>query len=126
MLRVALYREKDAEEAREDGMDLLDEARDVALARSAIYQQKLQKAHSRCIRPVSFCEGDLVLRLVQWTEGRHKLTPPWKGPFIITRVLSNNSYYLINAQEPKRNVKDTTDQETERPWNACLLRPFYS
>ena len=123
---MALYTEKDAKEAREDGVDLLDEARDLALARSTIYQQKLRKAHSRRIRPVSFREGDLVLRLVQRTEGRHKLTPPWEGPFIISRALRNNSYYLIDAQEPKRNVKDTADQETERPWNACLLRPFYS
>ena len=91
-----------------------------------IYQQKLRKAHNRRIRPVSFREGDLVLRLVQRTEGRHKLTPPWEGPFIISRALSNNSYYRIDAEEPQKNVKDTADQETERPWNAYLLRPFYS
>ena len=58
---MALYTEKDKKEAREDGVDLLDEACNVALARSTIYQQKLRKAHSRRIRPVSFREGDLVL-----------------------------------------------------------------
>ena len=62
--RVALYTEKDAKEAREDGVDLLDEARDLALSRSAIYQHKLRKIHSRRICPVSFREGDLVLWLV--------------------------------------------------------------
>ena len=124
--RVALYMEKDVKEAREDGVDLLDEAHNLALARSTIYQQRLRKAHNKLIRPVSFREGDLVLRLVQRTEGRHKLTPPWEGPFIISRALSNNSYYLVDAQEPWKNVKDTADQETERPWNACLLQPFYS
>ena len=40
--RVALYMEKDAKEAHEDGVDLLDEAHDLALSRSAIYQQKLR------------------------------------------------------------------------------------
>ena len=65
--RVALYTEKDAKEARKDGVDLLDEARDLALSRSAIYQQKLCRSHSRRIRPLSFREEDLVLQLVQRT-----------------------------------------------------------
>ena len=124
--RVVLYTEKDAKEAREDGVDLLDEARDLALSRSAIYQQNLRRYHSRRIRPVSFREGDLVLRLVQRTKGMHKLSSPWEGPFIVSKVLRNNAYYLIDAQEPKKNIKDTSDEETERPWNANLLRPFYT
>jgi hypothetical protein len=36
--RVVQYTEKQAEEAREDGVDLLKEAREQALARSALYQ----------------------------------------------------------------------------------------
>ena len=67
-----------------------------------------------------------MLRLVQRTQGQHKLSSPWEGPFIISKALSNNAYYLINAQEPKKNVKDTAGEETERPWHASLLRPFYS
>ncbi|NEN04216.1 hypothetical protein G3V93_23355, partial [Escherichia coli] len=89
--RAALYMEKDAKEAREGGVDLLDEARDLALSRSTIYQLKLRKAYSRRICLVSFREGDLVLWLVQRTKGRHKLTLPWEGPFIISKALSNNS-----------------------------------
>jgi hypothetical protein len=33
--------EKQAKEAREDGIDLLEEAREQALARSVLYQQQL-------------------------------------------------------------------------------------
>jgi hypothetical protein len=29
----------------------------------------------------------MVLRLRQDNRGRHKLTPPWEGPFIIAKVL---------------------------------------
>jgi hypothetical protein len=39
--RVVQYTEKQAKEAREDGIDLLEEAREQALARSALYQQLL-------------------------------------------------------------------------------------
>ena len=35
--RTALYTEADAKEAREDSVDLLEEARELALSRSAVY-----------------------------------------------------------------------------------------
>jgi hypothetical protein len=84
--------EKQAKEAREDGVDLLEEAREQALARSELYQQLLRRYHSQKIRPLAFREGDLVLRLVQSTKGLHKLSSPWEGPFIVSRVLGNGAY----------------------------------
>jgi hypothetical protein len=45
--RVVAYVEEDAEKALADAQDVLDEARDVALARSAVYQQSLCNYHSR-------------------------------------------------------------------------------
>ena len=95
--RKLLYDEQANKEAREDGVDLLEEARELALSRSALYQQRLRRYHSSRIRPVAFREGDLVLRLVQDTKGMHKLSPPWEGPFIISQALPNDSYYLIDA-----------------------------
>src|SRR5664279_2838444 len=124
--RVALYTEADAKEAREDGVDLVEEARELALSRSAINQQNLRRYHSRRIRPLAFREGDLVLQLVQDTKGRHKLSPPWEGPFIISKALRNNAYYLIALREPGPRRNDTAGEETEHTWNAELLRPFYT
>ena len=46
-LDPAAYVETDNEQARPDALDLLDEQRDVAAARSAIYQQDLRRYHSR-------------------------------------------------------------------------------
>ena len=40
--RVAAYVEADNEKARQEALDLLDEERDMAAARSAIYQQDLR------------------------------------------------------------------------------------
>jgi hypothetical protein len=124
--RVTMYMEAEAKEAREDGIDLLEEARLLALSRFAIYQQSLRRYHSRKVKPRAFREGDLVLRLIQRTAGQHKLSAPWEGPFIINKALGNDSYYLIDAQKPRTRKRDTAGQESQRPWNANLLRPFYS
>ena len=75
----------------EDNVDLLEEARELSLSRSAIYQQGLRRYHSGRIRPIAFREGDLVLWLIQDTKGMHKLSPSWEGPFIISKALHNNS-----------------------------------
>ena len=68
-------------------MDQLDEARDVALLRSAKYQQALRQYHSHRVQGWAFNVGDLVLRLVQSNKNRHKLSPSWEGPYIIAEVL---------------------------------------
>jgi ribonuclease HI/transposase InsO family protein len=124
--RVALYTEAEVKESRENDVDLLEEARELTLSRSAIYQQNLRRYHSRKINPRVFREGDLVLRLVQRTAGMHKLSPPWEGPFIVSKALHNDAYYLIDAQEPVKDKVDRSGEETKRPWNVALLRPFYT
>jgi hypothetical protein len=95
--RVVLYTEKEAKEARENDVDLLEEAREITLSRTAVYQQNLRHYHAQKVNPRRFQEGDLVLWLRQGTEGRHKLTPPWEGPFIVSRALHNDAYYLIDG-----------------------------
>ena len=67
--RVTMYTEADAKEAREERVDLLEEGRLLALSRSTIYQQSLCRYYNRKVKPRSFQEGDLVLRLIQRTVG---------------------------------------------------------
>ena len=117
-----MFTEAEAKQAYEDGMDLLKEARQLAESRSAIYQQQLRNYHSRHVRPVRFREGDLVLRLIQDTKNMHKLSSPWEGPFIVSKALINNTYYLIDARKHKKDTMDKEGDETEKPWNASLLR----
>jgi hypothetical protein len=59
--RISTYNETISNEALQDDVDALDEARDVALARSMQYQQNLRNYHSTRVRPQSFMVGDLVL-----------------------------------------------------------------
>jgi hypothetical protein len=64
---------------------------------------------------LGFQVGDLVLRLWQDARGRHKLTPPWEGPFIIAKILKPGTYKLANDQ----------GEVYSNAWNIQQLRRFY-
>jgi hypothetical protein len=49
--RISNYDETASNEELEDDVDALDDARDVALARSTQYQKNLQNYHSHQVRP---------------------------------------------------------------------------
>jgi hypothetical protein len=94
--KTKAYDDRSNQTSREDSLDQLEHARDVALLHSARYQQFLRRYHARRVRPRGFQVGDLVLRLRQDARGRHKLTPPWEGPFIIAQILKPGTYKLAN------------------------------
>ena len=48
--RIRAYNEQGAEASHQDAMDQLDEAHDIALLRSAKYQQALRWYHGRWVR----------------------------------------------------------------------------
>ena len=122
--RVAAYVEADNEKARQDSLVLLDEERDLAAGRSANYQQDLRRYHSRWVKTRTFQEGDLVLRLIQDQTDMHKLSPPWEGPFVVSKNLHNGSYYLIYVREHEDSRQ--LEEETKLPWNIALLRLYYT
>ena len=129
--RVAAYVEAENELTWQNSLDMLEEEREQALERSAIYQQDLRYYDRRRVKTRSFQEGDLVLRLVQSQVGKHKLSPPWEGPFIISRKLQNGSYCLVYAKEHNTITNDTdhstnTLEERNRPWNIAQLHPYFT
>ena len=67
-----------------------------------------------------------MLRLVQHTSGVHKLSAPWEGPFVVSKALHNDAYNPMDAQEAMKDRADRSGEETKRPWNVALLRPFFS
>ena len=111
---MAAYTEAESNKALEDGIDEVDEARDIALSRSAVYQQSLRNYHSRRVRDRSFAVGDLVLRLKQ--KKGHKLSPPWEGPYAIVEVVGKGAYRLKDL---------ATGIVYSNPWNVAHLRRFY-
>ena len=121
---VAAYVEADNEQARQNALVLLDEKRDLAAARSVIYQQDPRRYHNCKVKSRTFQEGDLVLRLIQDQTDVHKLSAPWEGPFMVSKNLNNGSYYLIDIREHKDSHE--LEEETRRPWNIAHLRPYYT
>jgi hypothetical protein len=87
----------------------------MALLHSARYQQSLRRYHARGVRSRDLQVGDLVLPLRQDARGRHKLTPPWEGPFVIAKILKPGTYKLANSQGEVYN----------NAWNIRQLHRFY-
>jgi hypothetical protein len=96
--RLKAYNKKNNDATREDALDQLEEARDVAMLHSTRYQQSLRRYHDRHVHRRDLNVGDLVLRRSQNNKGRHKLTPPWEGPYIIAEVLKPSTYKLSNEK----------------------------
>jgi hypothetical protein len=113
--RTKAYDDRSNQTSREDSLDQLEDAWDVALLHSARYQQSLRRFHARRVRPQGFQVGDLVLRLRQDARGRHKLTLPWEGSFIIAKILKPGTYKLANDQGEVYN----------NAWNIQQLHRFY-
>jgi transposase InsO family protein len=113
--RTLTFNEEEGDINLEDAKDQLEEAREVALVRSARYQQALRRYHARHVRGRSFQIGDKVLRIAQNRDGFTKMSPPWEGPYIVTQVLRPGSYKLATPDgEPISNA-----------WNIEQLRQFF-
>jgi hypothetical protein len=110
-----LYEEGEAEQTRRIDLDSLEEQRLTAVMRQARHDQQLCRYHDRNVRETSFNVGDLVLRRIQKTDGMHKLSAPWEGPFIVTEVISPSTYRLQRGD----------GQGVPNPWNVEHLRRFY-
>jgi hypothetical protein len=91
---VEQYDEGIFEYSRRVDIDGFEEARCVALVQSARYLEGIRRYHDHNVKERSFNVGDLVLRRIQNTEGLHKLSSPWEGPFTVTKVTGPGSYRL--------------------------------
>ena len=60
--RPKAYNDQTNRETRENAVDQLEEARDMALLNSARYQQKLRRYHDKHVRKRDLNVGDLVLQ----------------------------------------------------------------
>jgi hypothetical protein len=104
-----------AQATRLEDIDVLEEERLNTVIQSPRYQQTLRHYHDKAIRHRSFVVGDLVLRRILMGEGRHKLSPLWEGPFMVSEITRPESYWLTQM--------DGT--EVGNSWNIEHLRKFY-
>jgi len=96
--RLKAYNEQSNKETLENAVDQLEKARDMALLNSARYQQKLRRYHDKHVRRRDLNVGDLVLQQRQSNQGRHKLTAPWEGPYVVAEVLKPGTYKLTDEK----------------------------
>jgi hypothetical protein len=113
--RVKAFDPETAAEAQRDTMELFEEARLATLHRSARYQQTLRGYHKRRIRERMLQVGDLVLRRVMSMKDKHKLSPPWEGPYSIAEVIHPVTYKL----------KDFDDNILTNSWDIEQLHRFF-
>jgi hypothetical protein len=105
-----------SEDNRRVDIDGLEEARCAALVQSARYLEGIRRYHDRNIKERSFNVGGLVLHRIQNTEGLHKLSSPWEGPFTVTKVAGPGSYSLQTLKGEGIN----------NSWNIDQLCRFYT
>jgi hypothetical protein len=113
--RLKAYNKQNNEATREDALDQLEEARDVALLHSAWYQQSLRRYHDKHVHRRDLNGGDLVLRRSKNNMGRYKLTTPREGSYIVTEVLKPDTYKLSNEK----------GKIFTNAWNIEQLRRFF-
>ena len=68
----------------------------ITCIRTAKYLEGLRRYYNRNVKGRSFTVGDLVLHRKQKTEGLHKLSSPWEGPYVVKEVTRPGSYRLCN------------------------------
>jgi hypothetical protein len=107
--------EAEAKATRIEDIDVLEEERLNTVIQPARYQQTLRRYHDKAIRHRSFVVGDLVLRRILTGEGRHKFSPLWEGPFMVSKVTRPGSYRLTQMD----------GMEVGNSWNIEHLRKFY-
>jgi hypothetical protein len=107
---VEQYDEGISEDSRRVDIDGLEEARFATLVQSARYLEGIRRYHDHNIKERSFNVGDLVLRRIQNTEGLHKLSSPWEGPFIVAKVTGPGSYRLQMLEGEDTNNSRNIDQ----------------
>jgi hypothetical protein len=98
-LRIEQYDEGEAKHTRRLELDNTEEFRVNATLHLARYLQSLRRHYNKSTQLHSIQVGDLVLRRIQKTDGRHKLLSPWEGPFIVTKVTRPGTYELITEYE---------------------------
>ena len=88
------------QKTRLEQLSLIDEKRLTSVCHGQLYQKRMARAYNKKVSPKHFQEGQLVFRhfLPHHAETKGNLSPNWKGPFIVKRVLTNGALYLADIE----------------------------
>ena len=94
--RVEHYNEEQAVAIWIEDVDRAKEERLITCIRTAKYLKGLRRYYNHNIKGHSFAVDDLVLHRKLKTEGMHKLSSPWEGPYMVKEVTQPGSYRLCD------------------------------
>ena len=123
--RVENYDEEQAEAVRSEDVDRAEEERLITYVRITKYLEGLRRYYNRNIKGHSFAVGDLVLHRKQKTEGLHKLSSPWEGPYVVKEVTRPGSYRLCDLDGidvPTHGTSSTSYVSILEMLQICTLR----
>uniref|UniRef100_A0A2N9HPJ3 Reverse transcriptase n=1 Tax=Fagus sylvatica TaxID=28930 RepID=A0A2N9HPJ3_FAGSY len=107
-------------EARVADLEGLEEARELAQARSLRYHQKLADAYEKTLQTRIFAKGQMVLKTVDHVRrglpSPSKFAPNWEGPYLI-REAYDSGYYKLSTADGTTLVD---------PINGKWLKRYYS
>uniref|UniRef100_A0A2N9G1W1 Uncharacterized protein n=1 Tax=Fagus sylvatica TaxID=28930 RepID=A0A2N9G1W1_FAGSY len=116
--RTTFHKEEENEGQLRLNLDLLDETREKATQRIALYQGRMARYYNTKVKLRRFEVGDWVLRKVtQATKdpSQGKLGPNWEGPYKVTQYYRRGTYHL----------EDRHGKKLPHPWNAEHLKKYY-
>uniref|UniRef100_A0A2N9HYM4 Integrase catalytic domain-containing protein n=1 Tax=Fagus sylvatica TaxID=28930 RepID=A0A2N9HYM4_FAGSY len=106
--------------ARMADLEGLDEARDLAKAKSQRNYQKMANVYSKALRVRIFAEGQMVLKAAEFVRrslpSPSKFSPNWDGPYII-REAYESGYYRLSKSDGTALAD---------PINGKWLKHYYS
>ncbi|XP_010266768.1 PREDICTED: uncharacterized protein LOC104604205 [Nelumbo nucifera] len=101
-----------------DKLEVIDEARNLAMQKHTKYKQALATNFNRLLRPRNFKEGDKVLKMtinVRHGKSAGKFTPTWEGPYVIKEAHALGYYVL----------KTVDIEEDDETINGYWLKPYF-
>jgi hypothetical protein len=114
--RVEHFHQSLADLARELEINWIGERRLTSCLRTAKYLEAIRRYHNKNVKDRSFVIGDLVLKWKTSQEGKHKLSTPWEGPFVVAEVTHPTSYRLAYPDGTR----------LPNSWHIDKLQRFYS
>ncbi|KAL0427870.1 UNVERIFIED_CONTAM: hypothetical protein Slati_2961800 [Sesamum latifolium] len=72
-------------------LDFINEAREMAVARIAMYKARMAKVYNARVRPRNFQVGDLILRKAEASGPVGKLDPKCEGPYKVMEIINGGA-----------------------------------
>jgi len=113
--RVECFDQLSADKTREVEINCTEEQRLDSYVRTPKYLNFLRRYYNRNVKERSIVVRDLVLKWKTSQEVMHKLSTPWEGSFVVTKVTCPTCYRLAHP--------DGTSLPNS--WHIDKLRRFY-